>query len=326
MERVAAIDCGTNSLRLLIAEQAQPGDERSSDVPLRDLAREMRIVRLGEGVDSTGRLSDVAVARTLAGVDEYIRMIEDLGAETIRFVGTSAMRDATNGTEFMAAVQERLGVVPEVIPGSEEASLSFQGATATLAGKPVEPVLLVDIGGGSTEFVVGEGTVDRSVSVDMGSVRVMERFGTDFFNKSGLRDASDWVDSQLDAVSDLVRFGELGSVVGVAGTVTTLAAWVLGVPTYSPELTHGQLITWDSWEEAAEFMITQPTEVKAALPVMPPGREDVIGAGAIVWRQILRRVKAETGVAGRPLIGAYVSEHDILDGIALSLLQGAESA
>ncbi len=322
---MAAIDCGTNSLRLLIAERAQTTSAEGGGMPLRDLEREMRIVRLGEGVDQTGRLSDAAVARTLAGVDEYADLIDRYGVDRVRFVGTSAMRDATNGEQFMASVQQRLGVKPEVVPGTEEASLSFSGATATLEGKPASPVLLVDIGGGSTEFVVGEETVSRSLSVDMGSVRVTERFGTDSIDAQRIRDASDWVDAQLDRVADSVGFANLGSVVGVAGTVTTLAAWVLGVPVYSPELTHGRLLSWEDWEEAAEFMITQPTRVKAALPVMPPGREDVIGAGAIVWRQILRRVRSETEAVGKSLAGAYTSEHDVLDGIALSLLRAEKT-
>lgn len=289
-------------------------------LPLRDLVREMRIVRLGEGVDETGRLSDFAVKRTLEAVDEYQELIRKHGADKVRFVATSAMRDAENGGQLVAEVRRRMNVTPEVVPGSEEATLSFTGATATLAGRPPTPVLLVDIGGGSTEFVTGQDSVEASVSVDMGSVRITERFDTRPDNPGGIDEASDWIDSQLDRVSDIVDFSTRASIVGVAGTVTTVAAWALKVPEYSPELTHGAFLSWDEWEEAANFMIYQPTSVKAALPVMPHGREDVIGAGSLIWRQVLRRIRLETEDVGQDLGGAYVSEHDVLDGIALSLL------
>ncbi|WP_350258590.1 Ppx/GppA phosphatase family protein [Scrofimicrobium sp. R131] len=314
MTRVAAFDCGTNSLRLLIADLNPGGPD-----PLVDVSREMRIVRLGEHVDETGRLSSAAIERTLAAVDEYRELIDRFGAERLRFVATSAMRDAANGNELVEAVRARLGVTPEVIPGNEEAALSFAGATATLGGYPNTPILLVDIGGGSTEFVLGDDWVQASLSVNMGSVRVTERFDTQPENLAGIAAATQWVDQQLDLVEEEIDFGLIRSVVGVAGTVTTLAGQALDVPEYSPNVTHGAFLSWEQWGAAARFMIEEPVETKAALPFMPTGREDVIGAGALIWQQILRRVRRRTEDLGLDLGGAYCSEHDILDGIALSL-------
>ncbi len=317
MNPVAAIDCGTNSIRLLIAE---PRNQSAGTTPLRDLVREMRIVRLGENVDKTGNLSEQAIERTLLAVDEYQQMITELGATKIRFVGTSAMRDAHNGASFMDRVEEKLGVRPEVVAGTEEAALSFAGATTTLEPQPQTPSLLVDIGGGSTELVVGNGAVTAALSVDMGSVRVTERFGITPTGEDEIEKAATWISQQLEQASGTINYCQLRSVVGVAGTVTTLAAYALGVKEYSPQTTHGSFLTWDQWEDAISFMIYQPASVKAALPVMPRGREDVIGAGALIWRQLLRKVRHDTEANGEDLRGAYVSEHDVLDGIALSLL------
>lgn len=288
--RVAAIDCGTNSIRLLIAETYPQ---------LRDLVREMRIVRLGQDVNRTGQLQPEAIERTLAAVREYQKLIEEYGVEDVRFVATSAMRDARNGADFIAAVQDIMGVTPQVVPGTMEAALTFRGATAFVEEEP--PTLVVDIGGGSTEFVLDG---DKSISVDMGSVRVTEMF-------TSLDDARAWVDEQLAKV---MSFQSVRSVVGVAGTVTTLAAGALGATEYSPELTHGKFLTWQQWQDAIDFIVAAPLEVRAALGYMPAGRADVIPAGAVIWERILLRLRESSP----ELRGAYVSEHDILDGIALA--------
>lgn len=356
MKRVAAIDCGTNSIRLLIADcearaaadrGASGGRKPAEEMTLRDQVREMRIVRLGEGVDHTGRLSQAAIDRTLAALSDYRDLIEKYGIEedsiakdgvaaegtdgegarAIRFVATSAMRDASNGVEVLTAIENVLGVAPEIIPGSEEAALSFQGALSSLAAAPAAPTLLVDVGGGSTEFVIGTGDgaeadgagVAQSISVDMGSVRVTERFHVKPGDREATRRAAGWVDEQLDRVEDVIDFGAVGALVGVAGTVTTLAAWALGVDEYDPDRTHGQFLTWDQWDRAARFMIDAPIEEKAQLNFMPPGRADVIGAGALIWERVLHRLRARSVAAGRDLGGAFVSEHDVLDGIALSI-------
>lgn len=300
MKSVAAIDCGTNSIRLLIAKETPTG--------LVDLVREMRIVRLGQDVDRTGTLADTAVERTLAAVREYQEIISHHDVERTRFVGTSAMRDAHNGKKFMDSVDTIIGVRPEIIPGEEEAALSFKGAVSSLTAPA--PRMIVDIGGGSTEFVYGAEAPEAAISIDMGSVRVTERFGSDFDA------AAQWIDDKLDQVERTIDFARLGALVGVAGTVTTLAAHSLGATRYQPELTHGQFLTWKQWNDAVDFMKDQPVEVKAALPFMPTGRADVIGAGALIWQRIINRVDQRLPKLG----GAYVSEHDILDGIALALV------
>lgn len=305
MRRVAAIDCGTNSIRLLIADVAGGA--------LHDLVREMRIVRLGEGVDRTGMLAPAAVQRTLQAVAEYAEMIEEYQVSATRFVGTSAMRDAGNGEEFIRAARDLIGVTPEVIPGAEEAQLSFRGAISSLSAPA--PQMVVDIGGGSTEFVFGAGKAESALSLDMGSVRLTERFRLTPGLRENEEQARDFVATQLDQVENQINLADLGALVGVAGTVTTLAAKHCGVQSYSPEVTHGKFLTWQQWHSAARFMIDEAVATKAALPFMPPGRADVIGGGALIWSVIIDRVSQRCP----DLAGAYVSEHDILDGIAASL-------
>lgn len=320
MRRVAAIDCGTNSIRLLIAEvSALPG----GSIHLTDLVREMRIVRLGQGVDQTGELAPEAVARTLEAVEEYRQLIAEHRVDASRFVATSAMRDASNGQELVARVRDILGVQPEIIPGSEEAELSFRGATSSLSRPSGMPSLVVDIGGGSTEFVFGVDQVAAATSINMGSVRVTERFGIVPGATASEEAAVAWIDAQLDEVEGIVDLGQVRSLIGVAGTVTTLAAQHLGVTTYSPDVTHGAFLSWDEWQKSVRFMVDEPVEVKAALGFMPRGRADVIGAGALIWGRVLERVRVRTAAAGEALGGAYVSEHDILDGIAQSIALSA---
>lgn len=316
--RIAAIDCGTNSIRLLIAERNAPGE------PLRDLVREMRIVRLGQGVDKSGMLAPEAIERTLAATREYRRLIDQYGAEKIRFVATSASRDASNRDVFVGGVREILGIEPEVVPGHEEAALSFAGALSALPQQWARPALVVDIGGGSTELVLGEASVEQAISLNVGSVRVTEKFlaecdraaGTPAENRQA---ATKWIDEQLDEAEKVVDLTRVGTLVGVAGTVTTVTAQALGLTDYEPEKIHAAALRAQQHQMAIEFMVNEPNPVKAALGFMPPGREDVIAAGALVWERIIERVRQRVAESGRELGLIVTSEHDILDGIAASM-------
>lgn len=321
MTRVAAIDCGTNSIRLLVADA-----QRSADgaLELKDLTRQMRIVRLGQGVDRTGRLDPAAIDRTVDAVLEYEHMIRHLGATAVRFVATSATRDATNRAEFVDAVRAVLGVEPEVVEGTEEAALSFTGARSALKASEPTPILVVDIGGGSTEFVLGDTSVRQAISIDMGAVRVTEKFFAQCSPDAGIPRADEeraaaWIDEQLDIAQRAVDFDRVATLVGVAGTVTTLTAHALGLSSYQPEKIHGARLSLDDVDAAARFMIDQPQSVKAALGFMPEGREDVIAAGALIWSRIVHRVAERAATRGTHITHTCTSEHDILDGVALSI-------
>ena len=323
MTRVAAIDCGTNSIRLLVAD----GETKGERVILNDLTRQMRIVRLGQGVDRTGRLAPEAIERTLAAVREYKRMIDNLGATDIRFVSTSAMRDAENRQEFIEPVKNLLGVYPEVVPGTEEAALSFAGAASSVHAYDRGKVLVVDIGGGSTEMVVGTlgKGVDAAYSADMGSVRVTEKFFAGCASDQPIPDgvqaqASEWIDARLDEAEEIVDFSSVRGVVGVAGTITTIAAHALGLASYQPEKIDGAFLSHADTDASVRFMLEQPLAVKAALGFMPEGRADVIAGGALIWKRVMDRVTLRCENTNHPIVGAHVSEHDILDGIALSML------
>ena len=323
MTRVAAIDCGTNSIRLLVAD----GETQGERVILNDLTRQMRIVRLGQGVDRTGRLAPEAIERTLAAVREYKRMIDNLGATDIRFVSTSAMRDAENRQDFIEPVKNLLGVYPEVVPGTEEAALSFAGAASSVHAYDRGKVLVVDIGGGSTEMVVGTlgKGVDAAYSADMGSVRVTEKFFAGCASDQPIPDgvqaqASEWIDARLDEAEEAVDFSSVRGVVGVAGTITTIAAHALGLASYQPEKIDGAFLSHADTDASVRFMLEQPLAVKAALGFMPEGRADVIAGGALIWKRVMDRVTLRCENTNHPIVGAHVSEHDILDGIALSML------
>ncbi|QPK80870.1 Ppx/GppA family phosphatase [Schaalia sp. ZJ405] len=323
MTRVAAIDCGTNSIRLLVAD-VEPGDPDGRP-RISDLTRQMRIVRLGQDVDRTGVLDPQAIERTVEAATEYRRMIERLGAEKIRFVATSASRDARNRDDFVQAIRQVLGVEPEVIEGTEEASLSFAGAVTGLSDGAAMPMLVVDIGGGSTEFVLGSTSVRQAISVDMGGVRVTEKFFSQCPPDQGIPEtaqhqAIEWIDGQLDAAARVVDFPKVKTLVGVAGTVTTVTAQALGLTSYQPERIHGARLSLDTVSEAVRFMVDQPIPVKAALGFMPQGREDVIAAGSLIWSRIVARVVAEAATEGTVIDHTVTSEHDILDGIALSMM------
>jgi len=312
--RVAAIDCGTNSLRLLVADVDAAGS-------LTPIERSTTIVRLGQGVDRTGRLADDALARTFAVCAEHARVIDGLGVERIRFVATSATRDAANRHVFLDGVQARLGVGAEVITGDEEARLSFRGATLGLAdvraARP--PYLVVDIGGGSTEFVLGgDGrstpvdTVVAAASVDVGSVRLTERRLTDDppTGEQVAAAVAD-IDAAIGLAAHDVDLPSAGCVVGVAGSVTTVAAAVLGLTRYDRSRVHHAAIAFAALHEAGRRLREMPRDERAALPFMAAGRVDVIGAGALVLEHVL------TALA--QLDTFIVSETDILDGIAVAL-------
>lgn len=307
--RVGAIDCGTNSIRLLVADVDGPR--------LEEVVREMTIVRLGEGVDRTGAFSQAALERTFVACAAYAATLDRLGVERLRFVATSASRDVSNRAAFVDGVRERLGIAPEVISGAEEARLSFRGAVEGLpAGRIAMPTLVVDIGGGSTEFVLGdrrgEGAVDvdAAVSVNIGCVRMTERHlhGDPPTAEEVTRVESD-VAAALDEAAGVVPLERAESLVGVAGTVTTLVALIHELPAYDPAAIHGREATLEQIDEVTERLLVMPRAERAELPVMHPGRVDVIGGGALVLRAIMQRT-------GLPVIA---SETDILDGVARSL-------
>ncbi|MFG2889684.1 exopolyphosphatase [Streptomyces sp. NPDC048248] len=312
MKRVAAIDCGTNSIRLLVADVDPATGE------LKDLDRRMQIVRLGQGVDRTGRLAPEALERTFAACREYAAVIKGLGAERLRFVATSASRDADNRADFVRGVVDILGVEPEVITGDQEAEFSFNGATKELAGRDdVEPpYLVVDIGGGSTEFVLGSASVRAARSVDVGCVRMTERHLlrdgeiSDPPSPGDITAMKTDIAAALDRAEETVPLREATTLVGLAGSVTTVAAIALGLDHYDSEAIHHARIPLAKVREITGDLLTSTHAERAASPVMHPGRVDVIAAGALVLLSIMERVGAEEVV---------VSEHDILDGIAWSV-------
>jgi len=304
--RVAAIDCGTNSLRLLVA------DVDTEAGTLVDLHRQMEIVRLGEGVDRTGRLSDDALARTFAVCDRYAETLHALGAEHVRFVATSASRDAANRDVFVSGVLARIGVEPEVVSGDEEARLSFTGATRGLTGAE-PPYLVIDIGGGSTEFVLGTTEPVAARSIDIGCVRLTERY---FTSDPPSRDEIDALVADADAAisraAEVVPLADARTLVGLAGSVTTLTAVVLGQTEYDASAIHGARVSAATVAEWSDRLLAMTHDERSRISVIHPGRVDVLNAGVLVLRRILERT-------GLPEV--LVSEHDILDGIAVSIAE-----
>ncbi len=318
MTRVAAIDCGTNSIRLLIADAAErPG----GGADLTDVVRLMEVVRLGQGVDRTGRFAPEALERTLAATDRYAALCREHGVTAIRFVATSATRDARNRDEFIDGVRTRLGVEPEVISGTEEASLSFAGAIRILDAADPSPAMVVDFGGGSTELVSGDATAtvptpSAAISLDVGCVRMTERhLDGDPATAAEVDAARADIRAALDRAAAVVPIASVGTLVGVAGSVTTVTAHALRLDRYRPEEIDGARLGVAQVLAACDELLTMTREQRAALPYMHPGRVDVIGAGALVWSEVVRRVASEAGVDQ-----VRTSEHDILDGIALSTL------
>ena len=306
MTAVAAVDCGTNSLRLLIAEPTDDG-------ALADRERRTEIVRLGQGVDATGEFHPDALDRTFAAIDGYAELIRqaEVPVDRIHFVATSASRDVRNRDEFFDGVRERLGVTPDVITGDKEAQLSFTGALSRVRPEG-EPVLVMDIGGGSTEFIVGSaaGEMGFAISLDIGSVRITERFlKSSPPTAAELADAASYVDGLLD--SSTVDFGSVHTWIGVAGTATTLAGVYLELAEYDRERVHGSVIPSDDLAALLERLSGMTVEEIRALPSMHPGRADVITGGTLIASRVALRA---------PVRGMIVSESDILDGIALELL------
>ncbi|OKK11234.1 exopolyphosphatase [Streptomyces sp. CB02488] len=312
MTRVAAIDCGTNSIRLLVAD-ADPATGEFTE-----LDRRMEIVRLGQGVDRTGRLAPEALERTFAACRRYAAVIKEHGAEKVRFVATSASRDAENRDDFVRGVLDILGVEPEVISGDQEAEFSFAGATKELAGRDdlAKPYLVVDIGGGSTEFVVGDDRVRAARSVDIGCVRMTERH----LSRDGVvidpptRDAADAIRADVAAALDLagssVPLTGAGTLVGLAGTVTTVAAIALGLEEYDSAAIHHSRVSLERVREITGRLLSSTHAERAAIGSMHPGRVDVIASGALILLAVMERTGAREVV---------VSEHDILDGIGWSI-------
>ncbi|WKX70753.1 Ppx/GppA phosphatase family protein [Streptomyces sp. XD-27] len=335
MKRVAAVDCGTNSIRLLVA------DIDPSTGELHELDRRMRIVRLGQGVDRTGRLAPEALERTFEACREYEAVIKDLGATSVRFAATSASRDAENRADFVRGVVDILGVAPEVISGDQEAEFSFAGATRELAagvgggaerpsieggggrrvGHVEPPYLVVDLGGGSTEFVVGDTHVQAARSVDIGCVRMTERHlvvdgqVTDPPTPAQIAAMEADITAALDLAERTVPLTRARTLVGLAGSVTTVAAIALGLKEYDSTAIHHSRIPLAQVREVTTRLLTSTHAERAAIPVLHPGRVDVIAAGAFVLLKIMERTGAQEVV---------VSEHDILDGLAYAAAEQSE--
>jgi exopolyphosphatase/guanosine-5'-triphosphate,3'-diphosphate pyrophosphatase len=307
VSRVAALDCGTNSLRLLVADVDPVAGT------LTEVTRSMQIVRLGQDVGTTGRFAPEAIERTTEVLATYATQIHELGVERVRMAATSAMRDAANRAELAERVRSLIGVDPEVIDGETEATLSYAGATRELRGRTdvASPYLVVDIGGGSTEFVVGTDQPRALRSVDVGSVRLTERHlradpPTGAQIEAAVRD----VDAALDAVVETVPLSSASTLIGLAGSVTTVAAIAMELPAYDPSVTHLARVSAGRVHEVSERLLAATRSQRAAVPVIHPGRIDVIAAGALVLDRVLARWQ------GRDVL---VSEHDILDGLAASL-------
>ena len=336
MTRVAAIDCGTNTIRLLIAEadRDQMGRPR-----LEVLRRRNEIVRLGQGVDRTGVLDPEALERTLTVVAAYAADCAELGVApgeaARRFVATSATRDARNREDFVAGVRRLLGIVPEVVSGQEEARLSFSGSLlgareGTGGGAQGEraqaPRLIVDLGGGSTELVLGVDAPSAAISLDTGSVRITERFLTGGATAEAEAAARAEVRGLLDGAERVVDLSAPGQLVGLAGTITTVTAHALGLQAFDPQALGGAELSPQAVLASCEAIVHSTAEQRASWGYLAPGRRDVIAAGALVWSEVVSRVVERTTAAGRPLERVITSLYDILDGIALSLVPAQRPA
>ena len=369
MTRVAAIDCGTNTIRLLIA------DARASSggaVRLVPLVRLNEIVRLGQGVDRTGRLDEAALERTLAVVGDYADRCRELGAQSVRFVATSATRDASNRAVFVEGVRELLGVEPEVVSGQEEARLSFAGSLlgadgggafpgadtgpagseaaaagpeAAAAGPETGAVgptglgdaagpeadirpgaggtrrLVTDLGGGSTELVLGVDAPAAAYSMNTGSVRVTERYLADGVTPAAEAAARDHVRALLERAGAVVDLGATRELVGLAGTITTVTAHALGLESFEPEAIDGARLDVGTALASCEAIVHSTAAERESWGYLRPGRRDVIAAGALVWSEVIARVVEATAARGHRLTCTVTSLHDILDGIALSLVR-----
>lgn len=301
MNRIAAVDVGTNSTRLLVAEATDP---------LRIVQREMRITRLGQGVDANRRLDDAALVRTLDCIADYALRWRELGADRVRIAATSAIRDAADRDRFFDAVRELTGVDAEVLSGDDEGRIAFAGATGRIEGKP--PYLVLDIGGGSTEFIRGSDQLDAIDSRQLGCVRLSEReLRSDPPTVDEIAAARGAADAELDAVVTTVDPEGAATLVGVAGTITTIAALYLDLPTYQADRIHGTRMPADEVSAITERLCAMTTAERARLGPMAPGREDVIHAGALILDAVVTRFRFPD---------VLVSEADMLDGLAQSLV------
>lgn len=304
MTKVAAIDCGTNTIKLLIATVTADG--------LNEDVREARMVRLGQGVDRTGMFAEEALQRAFGAIDEYAVLIREHGVEKVRFVATSATRDAANAATFIDGVRARLGVTPEVVTGAEEAALSFGGAVRNLRGTPEPPVLVIDIGGGSTELILGDGPtlgVGEADSMDIGSVRLHERhLRSDPPTRDEIEDCVRDIDAHLDACP--VDPATANTVVAVGGTMIQLTMGLLELAAYDRTATDHAEVAPDDVYRLVDRLLAMTVDERLALPWMHPGRADVIAAGGVILSRILKRSRVES---------LLVSESDILDGIAWSV-------
>ena len=336
MTRVAAIDCGTNTIRLLIAEadRDQMGRPR-----LEVLRRRNEIVRLGQGVDRTGVLDPEALERTLTVVAAYAADCAELGVApggaVRRFVATSATRDARNREDFVAGVRRLLGIEPEVVSGQEEARLSFTGSLLGAGedeGTPgpgeygASPRLVIDLGGGSTELVLGVDEPSAAISLDTGSVRITERFLAAGVTPEAEAAARAEVRGLLDEAERVVDLSAPGRLVGLAGTITTVTAHALNLQAFDPQALNGAELSPQAVLASCEAIIHSTAEQRASWGYLAPGRRDVIAAGALVWSEVVSRVVERTTAAGRPLERVITSLYDILDGIALSLVPAQRPA
>lgn len=307
--RIAAVDLGTNSIRLLVARLAE------GEAQLQDLARDMVITRLGQGVDKSGRIAQEALRRTLVVLQRYCRRARALGAERIHLAATSAVRDASNRDELARAVQRLTGEPMQVLTGQEEAQLSFLGATRGLERPP--PYLVLDIGGGSTEFALGSAEPTAAVSAQIGSVRLTERYvHTDPPAYDELERLEMAITSVLHQVEDRIPVHDATTLVAVAGTATTVQAIAMGLPEYDPEVLHRSVLSRSDAERVFRLLADMTTEERREIPVMAPGREDVIPAGAAILVAAMQRWG---------FTEALVSETDILDGIAYRMVEPTAS-
>ena len=302
MTRVAAVDVGTNSVRLLVAE--------GTAASLQPVERLMTITRLGKGVDATGQLDDEALQRTLECIGTYAERWQDLGAQRVRITATSAVRDAADRDRFFAGVLQRAGVTAEVLTGEQEARTSFLGATAAVEG--AAPYLVLDIGGGSTELILGSTGPEAMTSRQLGCVRLTERCLPSDPPAPGEIDAArEVIDNELDAVDEVLDAGTASTLVGVAGTVTTVAALYLQLDEYQAEAIHGTRVPAPDVDAVTHRLAGLPAAQRKALGPMAPGREDVIVGGCLILQRVMRRYGFDD---------VLVSESDILDGLALELL------
>ncbi len=320
MVTVAGIDCGTNSIRLMIASM----DEQGLHIIV---PRIMRVVRLGEGVDVHHAFSAEALQRVYAAIDEFADIIAQHHVDAIRFVATSATRDARNRADFESYIEHKLGVKPDVISGDEEARLSFLGATSAIDTTDKEaPFLVVDLGGGSTELVLGNSrednplTIDSAYSMNVGSVRMSERHHLeDAPSEELIREASDDIDTHIQQAQESVDLSKVRTIIGVSGTVTTMSALALGQTEYHQASIDGAELNINDVDAVNQKVVRMSRLDRDSLTVVHPGRRDVIGAGALVWSRVLDAVRRSAAAEGAQITSYIASEHGLLDGIVADL-------